>query len=136
MWVFVVVHRLFSSCGERGLLWSCGVWACRCGGFSCCGTGSRVTGFSGSSVQAWLTCSMWNLPRPGTEPIPPALAGRLLTTEHREVPNNIFFKRHNYILQFSSVAQSCLTLCDRINRSTPDLPVHQKLPEFTQTHVH
>ena len=39
-------------------------------------------------------------------------------------------------LQFSSDAQSCLTLCDPMNRSTPDLPVHHKLPEFTQTQVH
>ena len=37
---------------------------------------------------------------------------------------------------FSSVAQSCLTLCDPMNRSTPRLPVHHQLPEFTQTHVH
>ena len=41
-----------------------------------------------------------------------------------------------YILQFSLVAQSCLTLCDPMNRSTPGLPVHHQLPEFTQTHVH
>ena len=34
---------------------------------------------------------------------------------------------------FSSVAQSCLTLCDPMNRSTPGLPVHHQLPEFTQT---
>ena len=38
--------------------------------------------------------------------------------------------------QLSSVAQSCLTLCDPMNRSTPGLPVHHQLPEFTQTHVH
>uniref|UniRef100_A0AC11ENG1 Uncharacterized protein n=2 Tax=Ovis aries TaxID=9940 RepID=A0AC11ENG1_SHEEP len=38
--------------------------------------------------------------------------------------------------QFTSVAQSCLTLCDLMNRSTPGLPVHHQLPEFTQTHVH
>ena len=38
--------------------------------------------------------------------------------------------------QFSSVAQSCPTLCDPMNRSTPGLPVHHQLPEFTQTHVH
>ena len=37
--------------------------------------------------------------------------------------------------QFSSVAQSCPTLCDPMNR-TPGLPVHQQLPEFTQSHVH
>ena len=38
--------------------------------------------------------------------------------------------------QFSSVAQSCLTLCNPMNHSTPGLPVHHQLPEFTQTHVH
>ena len=40
------------------------------------------------------------------------------------------------IVQFSSVAQSCPTLCDPMNCSTPGLPVHHQLPEFTQTHVH
>ena len=39
-------------------------------------------------------------------------------------------------VQFSSVTQSCLTLCDPMNRSTPGLPVHHQLPEFTQTHAH
>ena len=39
-------------------------------------------------------------------------------------------------VQFSSVTQSCLTLCDPMNRSMPGLPVHHQLPEFTQTHVH
>ena len=39
-------------------------------------------------------------------------------------------------LQFSSVTQSCPTLCDPMNHSMPGLPVHQQLPEFTQTHVH
>src|SRR5574341_888854 len=38
--------------------------------------------------------------------------------------------------QFSSVTQSCQTFCDPVNRSTPGLPVHHQLPEFTQTHVH
>ena len=40
------------------------------------------------------------------------------------------------LVQFSSVAQSCLTICDPMDRSTPDLPVHLQLLEFTQTHVH
>ena len=39
-------------------------------------------------------------------------------------------------VQLSSVAQSCLTLCDPVNHSTPGLPVHHQLPEFTQTQVH
>ena len=38
--------------------------------------------------------------------------------------------------QIRSVTQSCPTLCDPMNRSTPGLPVHHQLPEFTQTHVH
>ena len=37
---------------------------------------------------------------------------------------------------FSSVSESCLTLCNPMNRSMPGFPVHQQLPEFTQTHVH
>ena len=39
-------------------------------------------------------------------------------------------------VQFSSVAQSCLTLWDPMNCSTPGFLVHHQLPEFTQTHVH
>ena len=47
--------------------------------------------------------------------------------------------RQSYIervfVQFSLVAQSCLTLCDPMEFSTPGLPVHHQLPEFIQTHV-
>ena len=39
-------------------------------------------------------------------------------------------------VQFSSVTQSCPTLCDPMNRNIPGLPLHYQLPEFTQTHVH
>ena len=42
----------------------------------------------------------------------------------------------DFIVQFSSVAQLCLTLWDPMDCSTPDLPVHHQLPELTQTHVH
>ena len=42
----------------------------------------------------------------------------------------------NSSVQFSSIAQSCPTLCNPMNRSTPGLPVHHQLPEFTQIHVH
>ena len=54
-----------------------------------------------------------------------------------------FFHIDNFYLpcllnsvQFSWVAQSCPTLCNPLNRSTPGLPIHHHLPEFTQTHVH
>ena len=42
----------------------------------------------------------------------------------------------SYILQFTSVAQLCLTLCDPMNCSTPGFPVYHQLLEFTKTHVH
>ena len=48
---------------------------------------------------------------------------------------NRYFSKED-MSQFSSVAQSYLTLCNPMNRSTPGLPVHHQLPEFTQTHVH
>ena len=51
-----------------------------------------------------------------------------------------WYKNHFVIVedsvQFSSVTQLCLTLCDSMDYSTPGLPVHHQLPEFTQTHVH
>ena len=53
---------------------------------------------------------------------------RLLTT--------VMLKKAFSSVQFSSVAQLCPTLCDPMNCSTPGLPVHHHLPEFTQIHVH
>ena len=44
--------------------------------------------------------------------------------------------KNKYWVPFSSVAQSCLTLCNPMNCSTPGFPVHHQLPESTQTHVH
>ena len=46
------------------------------------------------------------------------------------------FGYSRYFVQFSSVTQLYLTLCDPMNRSIPGLPVHHQLSEFTQTHVH
>ena len=43
---------------------------------------------------------------------------------------------HTMFISVSSVAQSCLTLCDPMNRNTPGLRVHHQLPELAQTHVH
>ena len=52
---------------------------------------------------------------------------------------NTYMCAHTYVhasVQFSSVAQSCMTLCDLMNRSMPGLPIHHQLLESTQTHVH
>ena len=68
-----------------------------------------------------------DLPDPGIKLMSPALAGTFFTTAPQGKPIS---------QSVSSVAQSCPTLCDPMNRSTPGLPVHHQLPEFTETHVH
>ena len=50
--------------------------------------------------------------------------------------SKLLYKFMQWLSQCSSVAQSCPTLCNPMNRSTPGLPVHHQLPKFTQTHVH
>ena len=76
-------------------------------------------------VVMWLMGSSWT--RDGTHV--PAMAGRFLTIEHQGSPDYAS-------VQFSSVTQSCPTLCDPMNCSMPGLPVHHQLSEFTQTHAH
>ena len=49
---------------------------------------------------------------------------------------SVKLQHESAISSVSSVAQSCPTLCNPINRSTPGLPVYHQPPEFTQTHVH
>ena len=65
-----------------------------------------------------------------TRPLSPCGTHQARTLE----PVAISFSKRNY--QFSSVAQSCPTLCDPMNCNTPGLPVHHQLSEFTETHVH
>ena len=54
----------------------------------------------------------------------------------KSIKEGIYIYVNRYRYQFSSVTQSCSTLCDPMNHSTPGLSVHHQLPEFTQTHVH
>jgi len=56
----------------------------------------------------------------------------LLTWNYHNIVNRLL----RFRFRFRSVAQSCPTLCDPMNRSTPGLPVPHQFPEFTQTHVH
>ena len=75
-----------------------------------------------------------DLPDPGIEPaslLPPTLAEGSLASVGKP-PSSA---KEYYSVQFSSVTQSCPTLCDPMNHSTPGLPVHHQLLEFTQTHV-
>ena len=48
----------------------------------------------------------------------------------------LFIWLHGVLVQFSSVSQSCPMPCDPMHCSTPSLPVHHQLPEFTQTHIY
>ena len=92
---------------------------------------SLSTGFSRQEYWSGLL-----FPSPGTlqthglnpHLMSPTLAGEFFTSSHREA--------HVLTLQFSSVTQSCPTLCDPMDCSTPGLPVHHQLPRLTQTHIH
>ena len=64
------------------------------------------------------------------------IASRKEDLWQKEKSHNDIFAESIQSVQLSSVAQTCLTLCDPMNRRTPGLPVHHQLPEFTQTHVH
>ena len=98
---------------------------------------------------------MWDLSSPpGVKPTPCSLEAQSLNCwTTREVPQLHFLKRRPQMFlkyhtfgvfffffffheKFSSVAQSCPTLCNPMDCSMPGLPVHHQLPEFTQTHVH
>ena len=61
---------------------------------------------------------------------------QVVTQEMARVNVDILGIRELKRTQFSSAAQSCLTLCHPMNRSTPGLPVHHQLLEVTQTHIH
>ena len=63
-------------------------------------------------------------------------AGKKNTLQQAIVWHIQEFLKCSLVTQFSSVAQSCLTLCDPMNCSMPGLPVYHQLPEFTQTHIH
>ena len=74
-------------------------------------------------------------PRDGTKVS--HIAGGFLPTEPQGKPIRCSYCPTVFSsVLFSSVAQLCLTFCDPMNRSTPGLPVHHQLPEFTQTHLH
>ena len=89
-------------------------------------------GFSRQEYCSGLPCPPpGHLPDPAIGPTSltsPALTGRFFNTSTTT--------KSDISHQFSSVAQSCPSLCNPMNRSTPGLPVHHQLPESTQTHVH
>ena len=87
------------------------------------GVGSHS--FSRGSSQHWD----WTQVSPALQAdfLPPEPPGRFIT---------FWFTCKLCSFQFSLVSQSCLTLCNPMECSTPDFPVHHQLPELAQTHVH
>ena len=85
-----------------------------------------------SVTESYLTlCDLKNC-----SPLGFSVHGILQATILEWVAMPIFRGSSHISDQIRSVAQSCPTLCDPMNRSMPGLPVHHQLPEFAQTHVH
>ena len=98
---------------------------------------SSVHGILGKNTRVGSHSLLWGLfPTHGSNlGLLPVLQADCLPSEPSRSPQTLEVRcRHS--VQFSSVAQSCLTLCNSLNRSTPGPSVHHQLPEFTQTHVH
>ena len=95
-------------------------------------------GFSRQEYWRALPCPPpGDLPHPGfepTSPTAPTLQADSLLLRHQKSPLITLTSLSS--VQFCSVDQSCLILCNPMNHSMPGLPVHHKLLEFTQTHVH
>ena len=101
-----------------------------CDPVDCSLPGSSVHGIFQAIVLEWIAISFSrgsSQPRDGTR-ISHIVDRHFTVSATREV--------WIMTIQFSSVAEPCPTLCDPINCSTPGLPVHHHLPEFTQTHIH
>ena len=93
-----------------------------------------------STVHLYLTKKMWKNPGYTTSStVPLQLQNTIILEKLTLHPNFSFFYLFTLYwssVQFSSVAQLCLTLCDSMDCRTPRLPVHHQLPEIGQTHVH
>ena len=98
--------------------------------------GSSV-GISQVRILEWVAITFpGDISNPGIEPGSPALQADSLPSEQYCLGLPLTLSHLKISLQFSSITQSYLTLCDPKDCSTPGLPVHHQLLEFTQTHVH
>ena len=100
---------------------------------------SSVHGILQARVLEWVaTPSSRGSSQPRDRTCGSCTAGRFFTcwTTWEAHPITYVCLFHMSSVQFSSVTQSCPTLCDPMNHSMPGLPVHHHLQEFTQTHVH
>ena len=103
-----------------------------------------LTGFLISPKLSCVCCHLnsWHLLSPCNVPVLSALAHfepwfvSFSLTPTSSLSGDSLALPIKYQHQFSSVPQSCLILCDPMDWSTPGLPVHHQIPEFTQTHAH
>ena len=100
---------------------------------------SRLFASGGQSIRA--SALAWVLPIQDWFPLLSTDLTSLQSNGLSRVFSRTRIRKHQFFSlfsfnQFSLVAQSCLTLCDPMNRSMPGLPVHHQLSEFTQTLVH
>ena len=98
-----------------------------CDSMDCSPPGSSVHGIFQARILEWVAISFSRGFSWARHRTPVSCIGRQIL--YTEPPGKCS-------VQFSSVAQSCPTLGNPMNRSTPGLPVHHHLPEFTQTHIH
>ena len=96
-WVFVSVRGLFSSCGKRGPLFITVRGPLTLEASLVAEHRLQTRRLSSCGSQAQLLRGMWDLPRPGLEPMSPALAGRLSTTAPPGKPSVIFLGRIMYM---------------------------------------
>ena len=116
-------------------------------GLSRCGSGALERRLYTCGTRAQVLRGFWDLPGSGIKPMSPALAGEFFTTEPAGKSKNssISFQHtpkvasvlcRGLCVYVFIVVQSCPTLCDPMDCSTPGLLVHHQLPELAQTHVH
>ena len=106
-----------------------------CKAMDCGPPGSSVHGISQARILKWVPVSSSREPSWPRDWTHVSCIGRWVLYHWATRASHI--NMHADVnTPFSSVAQSCPTLCDPMDCSTPGLPVHHQLPEFTQTHVH
>ena len=111
-----------------------------CNPVNCSLLGFSVHGILQARILEWVAISFCRgSSHPGIKPGSPALQADVLPSEPPGKPPikmSVLLKMIYKLVQFSSVTQLCPTLCNPMNRSTPGLPVHHQLREFTETHGH
>ena len=98
------------------------------GGARSCGPSDKEVSLASASDIAWAQTSHYPLSTP--------LCPSTFTKNARQPVKNALSPSQRKAVQFSSVAQSCPTLCNPMGCRTPGLPVYHQLPEFAQTHAH